>query len=128
MKKKFSLTKSEYEVMKILWDNNKPMLKLEILELANNHKWNDNYLKKMLTVLFKKGALESVGVQRVGKVNSRMYVPTMTEDEYNVSQYPVFNTATISNLVCNLYETSDAEKKSDLVNELEVLLNKFKDQ
>lgn len=128
MENKFDLTKSEYEVMKILWDNDIPMLKQDILEKSNRYKWNDNYLKKMLTVLYKKGAIESVGVVRVGKVDSRLYVPTMSEDEYNISKYPVQSMKAIASLVGSVYRSSDDDKKEELVNELEELLKELKEE
>lgn len=127
MENKFDLTKSEYEVMKILWDNDIPMLKQDILEKSDRYKWNDNYLKKMLTVLYKKGAIESVGVVRVGKVDSRLYVPTMSEDEYNISKYPVQSMKAIASLVGSMYRSSADEKKEELVNELEELLKELKE-
>lgn len=122
----FDLTKSEYEVMKILWDSGVPMLKQDILEISDQYKWNDNYLKKMLTGLFKKGAIKSVGVVRVGKVDSRLYVPTMSEDEYNISKYPVQSMNTIACLIDKLYKDSDDDKKKKVVNKLEDLLKELK--
>ena len=126
MKCDFDLTKSEYEVMKILWDSNVPMLKQDILEISDQHKWNDNYLKKMLTVLYKKGALTSVGVVRVGKVNSRLYVPTVSEDEYNLSKYPVRSINIIASLVDDLYKNADDDGREKVISKLEDLLNEFK--
>lgn len=126
MKSNFDLTKSEYEVMKILWDSGTPMLKQDILKISNQYKWNDNYLKKMLTVLFKKGAIKSVGVVRVGKVDSRLYVPTMSEDEYNISKYPVQSMNTIASLIDKLYKDSDDSKREEVISKLEDLLNELK--
>ena len=128
MKSNFDLTKSEYEVMKILWDSGTPMLKQDILKISNQYKWNDNYLKKMLTVLFKKGAIKSVGVVRVGKVDSRLYVPTMSEDEYNISKYPVQSMNTIASLIDKLYKDSDDDKKRKVINKLENLLKELKEE
>ena len=126
MKCDFDLTKSEYEVMKILWDSNVPMLKQDILKISDQYKWNDNYLKKMLTVLYKKGALTSVGAARVGKVNSRLYVPTVSEDEYNLSKYPVRSINIIASLVDELYKNADDDGKKKVIRKLEDMLDEFK--
>ena len=126
MNKSFKLTKSEYELMKILWDSSRPMAKHEILAASENYKWKENYLKKMLNTLFNKGAIKPVGRVLVTRNYARLYIPVMTEDEYNMLQYPVRSVKTIAGLVDGLYEKSD--DKEELITELEKIVRDLKEK
>jgi len=113
--------------MKILWDSDRPLAKHEILALVENEKWNDGYIKKTLTVLLSKGAIEVAGKVRVGKKYSRVYVPTMSEDNYIIKHYPVRSFNIFSGLVGRLYENSDNEEKEKLIKELEEIVNELRE-
>jgi Penicillinase repressor. len=128
MKKKLKLTKSEYELMKILWDKKRPMAKYEILEASINYKWKENYLKKMIHVLMDKGAIKAVGKIQVVKNYARLYIPTISEDEYNISQYPIHSLTVVAGLVGGLYEKADEKEKEELIIELEKLVENLKEK
>lgn len=128
MKNKFKLTQSEYELMKILWDIKRPIAKHEILEASKVYEWKENYLKKMLNVLLNKGAITPVGKVRVVKNYARLYIPTVSEDEYNIAQYPIHSLKTIAGLVEGVYEESDKQEKDDLIAELEKIVEELKEK
>lgn len=126
MKEDFHLTNNEYKLMKILWNSDRPLAKYEILVSAKGHNWSDNYLKKMLTVLLNKGTIRPEGKVQVVKNYSRLYVPTMTEDEYNISRYPVNSIKTIAGLVDEVYESTD--EKERLISQLEQIVQELKEK
>lgn len=128
MQEGFKLTKSEYEVMKILWDENRPMAKHEILAAGKDYTWQEGYLKKMLHVLLNKGAIKPVGKVLVTRNYARLYIPTMSEDEYNISQYPVHSLKTIAGLVNGVYGKSDEEEREELIAELEKIVEELKEK
>jgi Penicillinase repressor. len=128
LKKKFKLTKSEYELMKILWDKKCPMAKYEILEASINYKWKENYLKKMIHILIDKGAIKAVGKIQVVKNYARLYVPTILEDEYNISQYPIHSVTVVAGLVGGIYAEADEGEKEKLIMELEKIVENLKER
>ena len=124
---RFSLTKNEYDLMRILWESGKPMVKREIMEKCDPDRWSDTYLKKTLTCLLQKDALTTVGKTRVGGFTSRLYTPTLSQDEYHLSRYPISSPKSLVGLVGNYYNDSDEENRSELVTELEALLQSIKE-
>lgn len=78
--KKYSLTNKEYEIMKILWDSDKPMLISDILDKADNIA--DNSLHPMIRKLINYGYIKVVGNVKVVKTISRLYAPAIDVDEY----------------------------------------------
>lgn len=78
------LTSKEYEIMKILWEGEKPLLISDIQMKAN--KISNNSLHPMINTLIKKGFIEVTGSVRVVKTVSRLYSPAVTLDEYAAIQ------------------------------------------
>jgi predicted transcriptional regulator len=128
MKKMIKLTKSEYELMKILWSAERPLAKHEILAASTEYTWQENYLKKMLHMLLNKGAIKPVGKVQVVKNYTRLYLPTLTEDEYHIQQYPIHSLRAVAGLVNNLFEKSDKGEKEDFILELEQIVEDIKGQ
>ncbi|MFP3153719.1 hypothetical protein LQZ18_04680 [Lachnospiraceae bacterium ZAX-1] len=98
------------------------MAKHEILVASKDYAWKENYLKKMIHVLLGKGVIKPVGKVQVVKNYARLYLPTISEDEYNISQYPVHSLKTVAGLVDNLYEKSDKEEREDFITKLEQIV------
>lgn len=76
------LTKSELEIMNVIWDARKPLTRGEILELSVNKNWKDNSIHILLNRLLAKGALTEGGFARSGKSYGRLYEATLTGVEY----------------------------------------------
>jgi len=72
------LPDSEFELMKIIWQNEPPITTNEIMEhLEPNNSWKPQTVLTMLVRLMEKGFLDS---SRVGR--ERNYTPIITEEEY----------------------------------------------
>lgn len=78
MKKRF--TKKELEIMKILWNNESPMIASEIANV--NTALNINTVHACLRSLSKKDAIKVADIVYSGTVLTRSYVPTITSEEY----------------------------------------------
>lgn len=78
MKKK--LSKQQLEVMKILWDSDKPLVASDIVR--QHDELNINTVQASLRVLVKKEAIEVADIVYSGTVLSRCYRPLISKNEY----------------------------------------------
>ncbi|MDO4300520.1 MAG: BlaI/MecI/CopY family transcriptional regulator [Clostridia bacterium] len=130
MKQKSHLTKKEYEVMKVLWNSEKPLLISDLLLMTENVA--ENSLHPMVKSLLKKGYIKVVGNMKVAKTQSRFYAPALTVDEYAAIQLNEIFSAfdkkfNFSNFLA--YFASHNKRKSNLiVAELENFLDEYKKQ
>lgn len=76
------LTKSELEIMNVIWGAGKPLTRGEILELSVDKNWKDNSIHILLNRLLAKGALSEGGFARSGKSYGRLYEATLSGVEY----------------------------------------------
>ena len=83
MKLKY-LTEREYEIMKILWGSDKPMLISDIMK--STEITAKNSVHPMLKNLIKNGYVKVVGNIVVVKTSSRLYSPAVSLEDYMVSR------------------------------------------
>jgi len=76
------LTKSELEIMNVLWNAERPLTRSDILSLSEGKTWKDNSIHILLNGLLKKEAIREDGFARSGKVWGRLYAPNISIDEY----------------------------------------------
>lgn len=76
------LTKSELEIMNVLWNAERPLTRSDILSLSEGKSWKDNSIHILLNGLLKKEAIREDGFARSGKVWGRLYAPCISIDEY----------------------------------------------
>ena len=76
------LTKSEEEIMYLLWDLDEPLTSSEIVKKAVNKTWKKSYINLLINSLLKKDMIKVVGVKQMTKNYARTFVPTMTKDAY----------------------------------------------
>ncbi len=83
------LTKSELEVMEVLWQAGRPLSKSEILTMSENKTWKDSYIHIILKSLLEKKAIVEAGRVRTGKTFGRLFSPKVSCEEYYAKN--VFN-------------------------------------
>ena len=90
---KSSVTKSELEILQVMWGANKPVTRGDILALSDNKHWKDNSIHILLNSLLEKGLIQPSGFTRSGKVWGRLYEPLLTPENYykDVFHLPVLN-------------------------------------
>lgn len=76
------LTKSEMEIMDVLWESQKPMSRADLLSASEEKTWKDSSVHILLNGLLQKGAIAEAGLVRRSKTYGRIFVPTMTREEY----------------------------------------------
>ena len=117
------LTKSEMEIMNVLWKADRPLTRSDILELSTDKSWKDNSIHILLNGMLRKDAIGEAGFARSGKVWGRLYAPKVSIDEYyaenifsqtSVKELPLLFSAMINN----------SEVSLELIDELESILQK----
>lgn len=76
------LTKSEMEIMDVLWESGKPMSRADLLERQEEKTWKDSSVHILLNGLLVKGAIREAGFVKRSKTYGRTFAPTLTREEY----------------------------------------------
>ena len=117
MKQKyFRLTKSENEIMDLLWKEGRPLSRSEIIEFTPDRTWKPASIHILLNSMLEKGAIEVAGFVQSTKNYARTFTPTLTADEYAVLQFKhsfAFNEQSIVRLVSALVDDIDDQEMLD---------------
>ena len=76
------LTKSEMEIMDVLWEDGNPLSRADILSRSEEKSWKDSSIHILLNGLLNKGAIREAGFVKRSKTYGRTFLPTMTREEY----------------------------------------------
>ncbi|MGM9548992.1 MAG: BlaI/MecI/CopY family transcriptional regulator [Faecousia sp.] len=76
------LTKSEMEIMDVLWEAGKPLSRADLLERSEEKTWKDSSVHILLNGLLQKGAIQEAGLVKRSKTYGRVFAPTLTREEY----------------------------------------------
>ena len=76
------LTKSEMEIMDVLWNKQEPLSRSDLLNDGGEKSWKDSSIHILLNGLLQKGIIREAGFVRRSKTYGRTFVPTMTREEY----------------------------------------------
>lgn len=80
------LTKSEEEIMNLLWEVDKPLTSSEIVAMSVNRTWRKSYINLLINSLLGKDMIKVTGVKQMTKNYARTFVPTMTKYAYSVKR------------------------------------------
>ena len=76
------LTKSEMEIMDVLWCDGGALSRADFLGRSEEKSWKDSSVHILLNGLLAKGAIREAGFVRHNKTYGRTFLPTMTREEY----------------------------------------------
>lgn len=76
------LTRSEMEIMDVLWESGVPMSRADLLAHSEEKTWKDSSVHILLNGLLQKGAIQEAGLVKRIKTYGRVFAPTMTREEY----------------------------------------------
>lgn len=76
------LTKSEMQIMDVLWASDVPLSRSDLLERSDEKTWKDSSVHILLNGLLGKGAIKEAGFVKRSKTYGRTFVPAMTREEY----------------------------------------------
>lgn len=76
------LTKSEMEIMDVLWDAGAPLSRSDLVGDHPDKSWKDASVHILLNGLLKKGAIKEVGFVKRSKTFGRTFSPALTREQY----------------------------------------------
>lgn len=76
------LTRSEMEIMDVLWDAATPLSRADLLDRSQQKRWKDSSVHILLNGLLNKGAISEVGFVKRSKTYGRTFSPTLSREEY----------------------------------------------
>ena len=76
------LTKSELEIMDVLWNAGEPLSRADLLECSEEKSWKDSSVHILLNGLLQKKAIREAGFVKRSKTYGRTFAPTLTREEY----------------------------------------------
>jgi len=76
------LTRSEMEIMDVLWNSGIALSRSDLLERQEEKTWKDSSVHILLNGLLKKGAIREAGFVKRSKTFGRTFAPTLTREEY----------------------------------------------
>ncbi len=124
----FKLTKSENEIMDLMWKENRPLSRSEIIELTPDRTWKPASIHILLNSMLEKKAIEVAGFVQSTKNYARTFVPSVTADAYAIMQVknsPIYDQESIPNLVSSLL---DDVTDTEILAQIEDLLEARKAQ
>lgn len=76
------LTKSEMEIMDVMWEAGDPLSRADLLAHSEEKTWKDSSVHILLNGLLVKGAIREAGFVKRSKTYGRTFAPTLTREEY----------------------------------------------
>ena len=76
------LTKSEMEIMDVLWEADMPLSRSDLLERSTEKTWKDSSVHILLNGMLQKGVIREAGFVKRSKTYGRTFSPTLTREEY----------------------------------------------
>ena len=76
------LTKSEMEIMDVLWCDGGALSRSDFLARSEEKSWKDSSVHILLNGLLNKGAICEAGFVRHNKTYGRTFLPTLTREQY----------------------------------------------
>lgn len=76
------LTKSEMEIMDVLWEAGEALSRSDLLERSGEKSWKDSSVHILLNGLLQKKAIREAGMVKRSKTYGRTFLPTLSREEY----------------------------------------------
>lgn len=79
------LTRSEMEIMDVLWAAQEPLSRSDLLSHSEEKSWKDSSVHILLNGMLQKGVIREAGFVKRSKTYGRTFEPTLTREEYFAS-------------------------------------------
>lgn len=76
------LTRSEMEIMDVLWAAEQPLSRSDLLENSQGKSWKDSSVHILLNGMLQKGVIREAGFVKRSKTYGRTFEPTVTREQY----------------------------------------------
>ena len=81
------LTKSEKQIMDLLWSIDDPLSCTEIVEMSGEKTWKDSYVHSLIKSLMKKDMVEIAAFELISRSYARKFKPKLTKEQYFLREY-----------------------------------------
>ena len=81
------LTKSELEIMELLWEQDEPLTSSQIIEMSVNRSWKKSYVHLLINSLIEKEMIEVSGFVKTTKNYARTFSAKLKKEEYTIAQF-----------------------------------------
>ncbi len=121
----FYFSEKESRVMKALWSSYEPMSAADIACTVGGE-WHESAVYRLIKSLTAKNAIAVAGYAQMGKVYGRLFSPSVTCEEYAVSQFSLYYVkenelpSILKNIVCII-----GQGRFDLLDKIRDLLEGF---
>lgn len=122
---KTRLTKSEFAVMEVLWDEEEELTSAEIIQKSKEREWKDSSIHLIINSLLRKKVVTVAGFKKTTKNYARTFVPVETREQFLVGQIIDDKTTTEDKKGINSYIIGK-ESNPELINYIEKLLEERK--
>lgn len=115
------LTRSEMEIMDVLWNAGKPMSRSDILDCSEDKTWKDSSVHILLNGLLRKEIIREVGFVKRSKTYGRTFAPTMSREEFFAANVFAYKYKPDATALVTAIINSHALSRQDLLQIQEVL-------
>ena len=122
---KTRLTKSEFAVMEVLWDEGEELTSAEIIQKSKEREWKDSSIHLIINSLLRKKVVTVAGFKKTTKNYARTFVPVETREQFLVGQIIDDKTTTEDKEGIYSYIIGK-ESDPELINYIEKLLEERK--
>lgn len=122
---KTRLTKSEFAVMEVLWDEGEELTSAEIIQKSKEREWKDSSIHLIINSLLRKKVVTVAGFKKTTKNYARTFVPVETKEQFLVGQIIDDKTTTEDKKGIYSYIIGK-ESDPELINYIEKLLEERK--
>lgn len=77
-----TLTPNELEIMELMWRENRPLSRTDIIELSPDRSWKASSIHILLNKMLDKDSIKVDGFVRTGKNYGRTYSPALSNVDY----------------------------------------------
>ena len=81
---KTRLTKNEFAVMEVLWDEGEELTSAEIIQKSKEREWKDSSIHLIINSLLRKKVVTVAGFKKTTKNYARTFKPTMSYEDYSI--------------------------------------------
>ena len=129
------LTKSELGLMEVLWESDRPLTRLEILNKAVYNRddplFATNTFHVLVNSLIDKEYLTAFGGSGRGRNNARHYAPTVTRNEYYallICGSNHYSPSDLPDIFASLFKFSPKTDMDAVLNSMEALIREKREQ
>ena len=118
------MTKSEKQVMDLLWSVDKPLSCTEIVELSGDKTWKDSYVHSLIKSLMKKDIVKIEAFELISRSYARKFAPKVTKEEYYLNEY--LDESPENDMPALFAAFADADPDEKTMNEIEEIIADWK--